>query len=133
MSHIEQLQNKNLKVTPQRLEIVDVLTHFGHINIDNLYKNLQSKFPTISLATIYKNLNTMQDKDFVCEVKIPHQKSVYEITKKKHSHVVCSNCNEIVDIEITTTKLTEEAKSLSGYQLDDSSIVFSGLCPECSK
>ena len=132
MNYIEQLQNKNLKVTPQRLEIVEILTIEGHINIDDLYNKLKIKFPTLSLATVYKNLNTMQDKGFVSEVKIPHQKSVYEITKEEHSHAVCSECKDVIDIKIDTSNILNQAKELSHFRLNNSSIVFSGLCPKCA-
>jgi len=131
MNYIEILQNHNLKVTPQRLEIVDILYKYGHINIDDLYKALRSKFPSLSLATIYKNINTMCDKLFLLEVKIPYQKNVYELSKKEHSHVVCSKCNTIMDIDLDTLNILNQAKKLSHYNLDESSIIFNGVCPSC--
>jgi Fur family peroxide stress response transcriptional regulator len=132
MDYIEILQKNELKVTPQRLEIVEILFQNGHINIDELFIKLKIKFPTLSLATIYKNLNTMQDKGLVCEVKIPHQKSVYELTKDEHSHAVCLKCNDVMDIVLDTTRLVSKAKEISHYELNNSSIVFSGLCPKCA-
>jgi len=131
MDYIAILQNHNLKVTPQRLEIVDILHKNGHINIDDLYKALQSKFPSLSLATIYKNINKMCDNSFLIELKIPDQKNVYELTKKEHSHVVCSKCNAIMDINLDTLSILNQAKELSHYNLDKSSIIFNGLCPKC--
>ncbi|MBL0721777.1 MAG: transcriptional repressor [Sulfurovum sp.] len=128
---MEILQNYNLKVTPQRLEIVDILHKNGHINIDDLYKELQNKFPSLSLATIYKNINIMCDKLFLLEVKIPHQKNVYELSKKEHSRVVCSKCNAIMDINLDTLNILNQAKKLSNYNLDTSLIVFNGTCPKC--
>ena len=125
------LQNHNLKVTPQRLEIVDALYKNGHLNIDDLYKRLQDKCPSLSLATIYKNINTMCDKLFLSEVKIPNQKNVYELEKKEHSHAVCSKCNAIMDIELDIPDILNQAETISKYSLNKSSIVLSGLCPKC--
>ena len=56
------------------------------MNIDDLYKKLLSKFPSVSLATIYKNINAMVEKVFLSEVKIPNTKSVYELVKTEHAH-----------------------------------------------
>ena len=56
MNYIALLKDNNLKVTPQRLTIVEELYVNGHMNIDQVYKSLQEKFPSISLATIYKNI-----------------------------------------------------------------------------
>jgi len=131
MDYIELLKQNNLKATPQRLTIVESLYMKGHLNIDELYKILQTKFPSISLATIYKNINAMMDISFLSEVKIPKQKSVYELTKDEHSHVVCSKCNDILDIKLDTSAIVTQASKLSHYSLEKSSIVFNGICSNC--
>jgi len=131
MNYIETLQTYKLKVTPQRLEIVDILYKKGHLNIDDLYKNLKIKFPSLSLATIYKNINTMCEKLFLSEVKIPNSKSVYELSKSEHSHVICSNCNNIMDIQLDTSSIYTQAQTLSNFKLKHSSIILNGLCPNC--
>jgi len=125
------LRQHNLKVTPQRLAITDVLYKRGHISLENLYEVMIKKFNSISLATIYKNINLMLENSFIQEVKIPHAKSVYELVKEEHSHVVCSKCNSIMDISLDTSKILDEASSLSNYNLIESAIVFNGVCPKC--
>jgi Fur family peroxide stress response transcriptional regulator len=133
MNNIEILKNYNLKVTPQRLEIVDIISTKGHINIDDLYSLLQNKFPSLSLATIYKNINTMCDRLFLSEVKIPNKKNVYELTKKEHAHTICIKCNNIIDIQLDVSSILEKAQELSKYNLIKSSIIFNGICPKCNK
>jgi len=131
MNYVTLLKKNNLKATPQRLTIVEELYVKGHLNIDEIYQILQSKFPSISLATIYKNINRMIEISFLTEIKIPKQKSVYELTKAKHAHVVCSECNVILDIELKTSNLISEASALSNYSIDNSYIIFNGTCPNC--
>ncbi len=131
MNYVALLKEKNLKVTPQRLTIVEELYVNGHMNIDQLYHSLKSKFPSVSLATIYKNINAMTDIFFLSEVKIPHQKSVYELTKEEHSHVVCTQCQTIMDIDLDISQVLSDAKQLSSYSLDESAIIFNGICPKC--
>lgn len=125
------LNEYDLKVTPQRVAIVEELYNNGHMNIDDLYKKLLSKFPSVSLATIYKNINAMVEKVFLSEVKIPNSKSVYELIKTEHAHLVCSSCGHIEDIMLDTTSVLEEASKLSSFKIDTTSIVLSGLCPNC--
>jgi len=131
MNYMKLLKDHNLKATPQRLTIVEQLCQHGHMNIDDIYRALQKKFPSISLATIYKNINAMTEIAFLSEVKIPTKKSVYEITKEEHSHVVCTECNKVIDVELETQQLIEEAQKKSGFTLCKSSIVFDGICNEC--
>lgn len=133
MDYTKLLKEYQLKVTPQRLAIVEQLHHQGHMNIDQLYSSLLEKFPSISLATIYKNIHAMIDKIFLTEVKIPNEKAVYELTKDEHSHVVCMDCGDIMDISLDVHTLEEEAKKLSGYSLRENAVVFRGICPKCSK
>lgn len=133
MNYTTLLKEYDLKVTPQRVAIVEELYMNGHMNIDDLYKKLLSKFPSISLATIYKNVNAMIEKVFLNEVKIPNAKSVYELVKEEHSHLVCSSCGKIEDIELDTSSLLKEAISSKNYTIKETSVVFTGTCPDCSK
>lgn len=127
------LKEYNLKVTPQRVAIVEELYKNGHMNIDDLYKNLLKKFPSISLATIYKNVNAMVDKIFLNEVKIPEAKSVYELVKDEHSHLVCSSCGRIEDIHIDTEVLENSLSTISEFQVKNTEVIFSGICKQCQK
>ena len=125
------LKDYNLKVTPQRVAIVEELYINGHMNIDDLYKNLLEKFPSISLATIYKNINAMIEKVFLSEVKIPNAKSVFELVKSEHAHLVCSSCGDIEDITLNTTSVLSEAATLSQFTIESTNVVLSGICPTC--
>jgi Fur family transcriptional regulator, peroxide stress response regulator len=127
------LKEYDLKVTPQRVAIVEELYRHGHMNIDELYKNLLKKFPSISLATIYKNVNAMVEKIFLNEVKIPEAKSVYELAKEEHSHLVCSSCGKIEDIMIDTSILKDSLIIKSDFKIENTNVVFSGTCGSCQK
>ncbi len=127
------LKEYDLKVTPQRVAIVEELYKNGHMNIDDLYKKLLSKFPSVSLATIYKNINAMVEKVFLSEVKLPNSKSVYELVKTEHAHLVCSSCGYIEDIMLDSSNILTEASKLTTFKIDSTNIVFNGLCPNCSK
>lgn len=125
------LKQYDLKVTPQRIAIVEELYKNGHMNIDELYRNLLSKFPSISLATIYKNINSMVEKLFLSEVKIPESKSVYELTKTEHAHMVCSSCGSICDIMLDVSSIVHEASTLTDFKIDSTNIVLNGTCGKC--
>ena len=133
MNYTTLLNDDDLKVTPQRVAIVEELYNNGHMNIDDLYKKLLEKFPSISLATIYKNINAMVEKVFLSEVKIPNSKSVYELVKEEHAHMVCTSCGYIEDVTVNTANIVNEASSLSQFKVDSTNIVLNGICPKCSK
>ena len=125
------LREHHLKATPQRLEIANALGYNGHMTIEKLYKVMLQKFNSISLATIYKNINLMVENAFIQEVKIPNEKSVYELTKGTHSHLVCRQCNEIQDITLDLSQTTQLASQTSHFKIDKADLVLSGLCQKC--
>ncbi|MAD41464.1 MAG: transcriptional repressor [Arcobacter sp.] len=127
------LKNYDLKVTPQRVAIVEELYLNGHMNIDDLYQKLLAKFPSISLATIYKNINAMVEKVFLSEVKIPNAKSVFELVKEEHAHLVCSNCGNIEDMMLDISSVLKEVTSKSQFKIESTNLVLSGLCSNCNK
>ena len=102
------------------------------MNVDNLYNSLLVKFPSISLATIYKNINIMLEKGFLLEVKLSDQKNVFELAKEEHSHVTCRKCNLVVDIDLEMDDILQKVKSVSNYKLSSNSVIFNGICPRCS-
>jgi Fe2+ or Zn2+ uptake regulation protein len=129
----ELLKEYHLKVTPQRLKIITILEEYGHLNIEELYQHMLKEFPNVSLATIYKNINQMEESGLVQEVKLPHIKSVYELTKTPHLHVVCQLCQKVEDVIVKTDKIVKDAEVVSGYHVQKSFITLSGICPTCQK
>lgn len=127
------LKEYDLKVTPQRVAIVDELYMNGHMNIDELYKKLLNRFPSVSLATIYKNVNSMLEKTFLSEVKIPNAKSVYELVKIEHGHLVCKECGFIEDIILEATDVLEQVSKISSFKVENTDIILSGTCQKCCK
>ena len=132
MDNTALLQKYSLKATPQRLEIVNVLSTHGHMNVNELYSTLLIKFPSISLATIYKNINIMLEKGFLLEVKLLGQKNVFELVKDNHSHVACMKCSDVIDIDLNIESIVNEVKKRSNYKLESNSLIFNGVCPRCS-
>ncbi len=129
----EILKTYNLKATPQRMYMIDEIEKKGHIDIDNLYESLKNIFPYISLATVYKNINSMMDNGFITEVKIPKHKARYELSKEKHAHLFCKKCGELQDIKIDDTWIVNNIAKDSGYNITNTIVTFEGICPKCQQ
>ncbi len=125
------LQNKDLKATHQRLVILEELEKSKHIDIDKLYSLVIENCPTLSKATLYRNLNDLVLKEIVTEVKLPNQKNRYETTKLPHIHLVCKKCGSIEDETIDISFLLNEVSKYSNFQIETSSISLEGICKEC--
>lgn len=133
-NYTNMLREHNLKVTPQRLAMLDVICNYGHINVDTLYEEIKDKFSSISLATIYKNINAMKDSLLLSEVRLPNEKPVYEIIKDEHAHLKCTDCGKVIDIEldINTNKALSEIEKDFKFQIMQKDIILSGICSNCN-
>lgn len=125
------LREHNLKATPQRLAILHVINKYGHINIDTLYSEIREQFSSISLATIYKNINSMTESNILAEVKLSNMKSVYEIVKESHAHLKCEFCGNIEDISIDTNNIFNTISDAHHFKINHSDVVLSGICKNC--
>ena len=131
MTFTQKLRDKDLKVTPQRLSMLEEIEHAGHIDVDRLYEVLKINFPAISLATIYKNVSQMYELAILEVIKVPDRKLQYEIAKEPHIHLACDSCGSVIDMNQCIDELILSAESESGYRLNHSTVVLNGLCPNC--
>ncbi len=131
MSHIKLLKTNELKATPQRLCILDTLRECGHATLEDIQKIISAKFPTLSLSTIYRNLNEMIQKDMVSEVKFANKKDYFEIAKEKHVHLVCQKCKKIEDFEIKTDEISRQIEEQTGDKVLANTISFDVICKDC--
>ncbi len=125
------LKQYNLKATPQRIIFLKELMDAGHLSIEELESRVKSVIPTISTATIYKNINSMVQKGLLNEVKLPGVKTKYEITKYKHAHFFCKSCQKVFDIKVDTSCIYQEIDK--EFSIDEIDVSVQGICRECLK
>jgi len=129
----EILKNKELKATQQRLVILNQLDILKHIDIDGLYENIIDKLPTLSKATLYRNINELIEKNIINEIKVNNKKTLYEITKEPHIHLVCKVCGSVMDNMCDISPLEEKISSKSDFKIESSNVIFNGTCHNCLK
>lgn len=125
------LEHTQLKVTPQRLAILKEISKYGHIDLDSIYKNLSKEFPSMSLATVYKNLHTLKEQKIIRELNIDNAKNKYEIAEQpKHHHFVCQQCGQVIDIFLNIGSIEKQVKD-DGFDVDHCEVYCYGLCNKC--
>lgn len=127
--YITLLKSNDLKATIQRTSILKVIEEVGHISIDDIYESVKEQHPTLSLATIYKNIILMQQHNVIIEVPMNGEKSKYELKKNDHIHLICQSCGMIQDQHLTAQ--TEQTLVLENFKLNRAQINLYGLCSEC--
>jgi Fur family transcriptional regulator, peroxide stress response regulator len=131
MNYETLLREHHLKVTPQRLGLLSIMHTHGHVNVEDLFFHIKKSFASISLATLYKNINAMLENKLISEVKIPNRKAKYEIAKPPHIHMLCRSCHAFNDLKLDLDELVATASLKSHYKIEETNIILSGLCEHC--
>jgi len=128
--YVALLKENDLKATFQRMNILEVIDKHGHMSVEDIYEQVIKIHPSLSLATIYKNIIIMQESGIVIEVPIAGKKSKYELAKTDHMHLICTECGSVEDklcLEKTDAifhQLTEEEH----FKLNKRQVNLYGVC-----
>jgi len=95
-SIIKTLIDNNLKVTPQRIAILEVIrTIENHPSAEKISEYLRLTHPNISLGTIYKTLDTFFKKGIIHKIHNDNDFLRYDAITKKHHHLYSSESERI--------------------------------------
>lgn len=98
-----QLQEKGLKITPQRVAIFEAIIELdNHPTAEDITAFIKPNHPNISIATVYKVLDTFVENDLLKKVKTDKDIMRYDPHLKNHHHLYCSATNRIEDFEDQT-------------------------------
>ncbi len=126
-------EEHGLTVTHQRQVLYEVMQQMpGHPSPDEVYLRLRKKIPSISLATVYKNIRLFLDSGILKEVSPHHGSLRVEMNRHPHHHLVCTKCKRISDIdEASIAELPRRKKLAGGFLVQRYAIDVLGLCTGC--
>ncbi len=124
-----------MKYSKQREALLTLLRSTrSHPSADWLYENLRNEFPNISLGTVYRNLAVLADRGEIVRIQTSSNKEHFDGFINKHHHFVCRGCDKIIDVSIDgIEKAEKQAAEKLDADVEDSSLVFYGLCKNCSQ
>ena len=127
------LKNSGVRITPQRHAVLEYLMQsLNHPTADEIYRALESKFPNMSVATVYNNLRVFQEIGLVRELTYGDASSRYDCNTSKHYHVICNECGKIVDFHYPSLDEVERlAEQVTGFEVTHHRMEVYGLCETC--
>ena len=131
---IQKLRDNGHKITPQRLAIVKILAKSkGHPSVENIHVQIKKDFPTMSLATVYKNILLIKSLGEVLELGFPDGSNRYDGNKPKpHPHVICIKCQKIVDPDLDNLdEMKKEVELETNFKILNHRLDFFGICSNC--
>jgi Fur family peroxide stress response transcriptional regulator len=96
--HRIDLKNSDLKITPQRMAVLEALKSLKeHPTADKIKEYVVKNHPNIAVGTIYKTLETFVEKGLVRKVKTEKDVMRYDAILEKHHHLYCEDTEHIED------------------------------------
>ena len=122
-----------MNFSKQRELILDVLRQNPvHPTADKLYELVRPLMPSISLATVYRNLNLLVECGAVRKISGLDGSVHYDHCVEKHYHFICTCCNKVYDVPYNVAQDLElKLKSLTGLEAQSTELTFKGLCSDC--
>jgi len=131
--HEEKYRDLGLKLTPQRIAILDYLEgNRSHPSAEDVYRSVLRKFPTMSFATVYNTLETLKRCGRVGELTGDPGKKRFDPDPGPHHHLICTRCRKIVDVHVEY-RLPVADHDKAGFDITGNHIEFFGICPDCKK
>ena len=133
-SIIQKLRENGHKITPQRLAIVKILAKSdGHPSVEDIYEQIKQDFPTMSLATVYRNIVLIKSLGEVLELGFPDGSNRYDGKKPyPHPHVICIKCKKIVDPDLDSLdSMKKEVAAETNFKILNHRLDFFGICSNC--
>lgn len=132
---VSALRSHGYRLTPQRLGIVGILGEDRtHPTVEQVFRQVQRDFPTTSLATVYKTIDTLKEMGEVMELEFSDGGRRYDGTHiTPHAHLICRQCDAIQDYDVQLERLRKKAETSSSYTLSDTRLDFYGLCANCAR
>ena len=103
-----------------------------HPTAEMIYQWLKPANPSLSLGTVYRNLNLLADEGEIRRMAFPVER--YDAKTMPHPHFCCDQCGAVYDLHLPyDAELDRQALLASGHDVTGHEVVFHGICTKCKQ
>ncbi len=99
-----------------------------HPTAEDVYQLLHDRQQSMSMATVYNNLNNLSMEGRIRKISIPGHPEHYD-KLKPHDHLICSKCGKIEDLFLKNRK--RELEKEAGTDIASYDLQLFHLCKLC--
>ncbi len=103
----------------------------GHLTAEQVLALVKREHPTVSMSTVYRNLNIFADTGKIRRIQRATGADYYERNLTPHDHAYCVKCGKVSDVKIPSLKafLTEHFE----HPILSFDLLVNYVCPGCKK
>ena len=120
-------------MSKQRRLILEELRKLDtHPTANELYPIIKGKMPSISLATVYRNLNLLADQGIISRMEHAGSQKRFDANTDLHYHFRCNDCGKVYDLEINEiSSMKKIMEKIKGHDVEGYKLEFCGVCESC--
>lgn len=120
-----------IKYSRQREAIKNKLIgRTDHPTAETLYAELKAEMPNLSVATVYRNLNQLEQWGEINRINVEGA-TRFDPNTDPHSHFFCRRCGAVIDMPDEDIEIRRIAQAGFGGRIELSTSHFYGVCPKC--
>jgi Fur family ferric uptake transcriptional regulator len=132
------LGTRNLRLTSQRQAIIDTVFNTDkHFTAEELLEWSRAKDKSVSRATVYRTLPLLTESGLVREMDFGKDYKFYDpnyADHPNHSHIICQDCDKIVEFESKTIdRIENEISHKLGFAVKSQRLQITASCEELKK
>jgi len=134
-SVLRELKTTGLKITPERLAIVEARAAMRslHPGACAVYREAKKTHKNLSLSTTYAALNQFSAQGIIKTLQFDTTENRYEANVGEHVNPICHGWAKIVYYEVSTPADAGEVENKMGFSVTDTRLEYYGYCEECRK
>jgi Fur family peroxide stress response transcriptional regulator len=126
--------NRGLRLTPQREVLLRVLSQItGHPTADDMVQRVREVLPTVSHATVYRNLQELVHEGLIRTLEVAGTAVQFELNSDDHHHLVCDKCGRVWDVYLSSldVRINRRRTEMDGFQVNRRDVQLHGVCAGC--
>jgi len=129
----KKIRDKGLKLTLQRLAVIDVLVENNllHPSARLIYNEAKTKVRGLSLSTVYYTLNELSRHGIIKMLEFDKMENRYEGNVTDHINLVCKECHGITDYSSPIVIDPREVTKRTRFWVTDTRLEYYGYCQKC--
>jgi Fe2+ or Zn2+ uptake regulation protein len=130
---LDRLSAAGRRRSAPRQAIVEMLVRAkGHVTADELAEDVQRRFESVNISTVYRTLDTLEDLGIVDHVHLGHGRAIYHLADDDHQHLVCESCEAVEEIPLDKLRpLFRTIERDHGFEVDRRHFAIVGRCRRC--
>jgi Fe2+ or Zn2+ uptake regulation protein len=130
------LRGAGLRVSTARRVVVQTLFAAGRpLSAEEIAGGIDGRWPPVDLASVYRNLETLEELGVVRHFHAGHGPGRYLLTGGgEHEFLACERCGALAEVDPgELAGVRAEVRERVGYEVRFTHFPMIGLCPECAE